>query len=71
MMSAAAVSAGSERRSTARQIQSKLTEFVCPSATRSLRWLGTALDGQTDSIKIKRIRLSVDYPFASLARNGA
>jgi hypothetical protein len=29
-------SAGSERRSTARQIQSKLTEFVCPSSTRSL-----------------------------------
>jgi hypothetical protein len=28
--------AGSERRSTARQIQSKRTEFVCPSSTRSL-----------------------------------
>jgi hypothetical protein len=84
---------GSERRSTARHIQSKRTEFVCPSSTRPLsparsgarrpdrfslkeqnssvrrqpshsRWLGAALDGQTDSVKKNRIRLSVVHPSA-------
>jgi hypothetical protein len=49
--------AGSERRSTARQIQSKRTEFVCPSATLSLL-LGTTLDGQTDSFKKNRMSSS-------------
>ena len=41
-----------------------------PSA---VRWLGTALDGQTDSVKKNRIRLSVVHPSAvrlSMARNG-
>ena len=39
----------SELRSTARQIQSKRMEFVCPSSIRPMScWLGTALDGQTD-----------------------
>jgi hypothetical protein len=85
--------AGSELRSTARSIQSKSTEFVCPSSTRPLslarncarrpevfsqkvqnssvrrqpvrcRWLGTALDGQTYSVKKYRIRLSVVNPSA-------
>ena len=59
------LTAGSERRSTARQIQSKRTEFrirlsvVDPASDR---WLGIALDGQTDSVKKNRIRLSVVDP---------
>ena len=38
--------AGSERRSTAKQIQSKSTEFVCPSSTRplSLARIGMAIN---------------------------
>ena len=82
--------AGSERHSTARQIQSKSTEFVCPSSTspRSLarngarrpdkfsqkvqnsyvrhqpvlgRWLGTALDGQTNSVKMYRVSAVIHF----------
>jgi hypothetical protein len=34
----------------------------CPSARR--RWLGTALDGQTDCVKTYRNRQSVANPFA-------
>ena len=58
------LSAGSELCSTARQIQSKRTEFVCPSFPSAVRWLGTVLDGQTDSVKKNRIRLSVVIPSA-------
>ena len=60
-------SAGSELRSTVRQIQSKSTEFVCLSSTRPLStWLGTALDGQTDCVKTNRIRLSVVNPSSAV-----
>ena len=61
--------AGSERRLTARRIQSKSTEFVCQSSTVCCRWLGTALEGQTDSVKKYRIRLSVVNRLLSLARS--
>jgi hypothetical protein len=38
-------------RQPARQVQSKRREFVCPSSTVRCRSLGTALDGQTGSVK--------------------
>ena len=49
---------------TVRRIQSKSTEFVCSSSTVRCRWPGTALDGQTYSVKKYRIRLSVVNPSA-------
>ena len=57
---------GSERRSTARQIQSKSTEFVCPSFSQKEQNSSgrRSLDGQTDSVKKYRIRLAVVCPSA-------
>jgi hypothetical protein len=54
-----------QRRLTARQIVSKLIEFVCLS---SVRWLGTALDGQTDCVKTNRIQNSSEFVCLSSTR---
>ena len=47
------LSAGSERRSMARQIQSKRTEFVCPSSTRPL-YAGSERRSMARQIQSKR-----------------
>ena len=52
------MSAGLERQPTARQIQS-IEQNSSVVNLSAVRWLGTAIDGQTDSVKKNKIRLFV------------